>query len=57
MIDSILCEGGLWLMAKKKRFRECSLNVFLRDWVTCISFSPLMSHDQTKDWVSQWLEK
>lgn len=38
VIDSIICEVGLWLMVKKD-FKELSLNEFVRDWVTCISIS------------------
>lgn len=49
MIDSILCKVGSWLLVTEE-FKECYLNVFMRDWVSCVSSSP-HEFDHVIDWV------
>lgn len=56
MIDSILCEVGSWLFVKEE-FKNCSMNLFMRDWVSCISASPRLVQAICGDWVPSMVGK
>lgn len=56
MIDSILCEVGSWLLVNKL-FKDCFMNLFMRDWVSCISMYPRLFHVRSGGWVPPMVRK
>lgn len=56
MIDSILCEVGLWLLVRRE-FKDCSMNLFLRDWVSCIFSNICSIHVRGGDWDAPMVGK
>lgn len=50
VIDSIIMVIGPWVMVKKE-FKHCTMNDFIRDWVSCISMTIRSWYKRGGEWL------
>lgn len=50
VIDSIIREVGRWIFVSKD-FKDLSFSMYLRDWISSISFNPLVVKKAVRQWM------